>query len=169
MRYGKVRRRARDRVRRFDHDVGIPRPLDVDVLLDRLELYRGRPIELHETSLAANGPCGLWIRERDRDIIVYSADTTAQHQDHIILHEVGHMIAEHGVECGLSVERAIRLVSHVHPMLIQHMLARSVCHSVEEQEAEMIACLIRIASSERPAPDTSASPYRSRIDDIFGT
>jgi hypothetical protein len=158
----------------LDANIGIPRPLDVDVLLDRLEQHRGRPIDLHPTTRVAGGTCGMWIRERDRDVIAYAEQTSPLHQDHIILHEIGHMISEHRGECLLTVGDAQLLAPHVRPELIEHLFARSAYSSAEEQEAEMIGSLIQqyastptVQLTDRPLPSRTAERL-ARVADIFG-
>lgn len=158
MRYGSLMRQARARVRRLDEAIGIPRPLDVEVLLDRLEQHRGRSIHLHESDRTAGGPCGLWLQQADRDVIVYAADTSPVHQDHIILHEIGHMIAEHGSGCALAIGAARELAPSASPTLIAHIFARSNCSTLEELEAEMIASFIWLAAAGRdPARERTAT------------
>lgn len=173
--YSELRRRSQERVRKLDEAVGIPRPFDLNTLLDRLERHRGRPIDLHETEKTSGGPCGLWIQERERDVIAYAADTSAVHQSHIVLHEVGHMISDHPGDCMLTVGAAQELAPTVRPELIQHMFARSTYTAFEEQEAEMIACLIRLTATERRPSQLTARPlapadaqYFSRVEQIFG-
>lgn len=170
MRYGELSRRARARVRELDEAVGIPRPPDVNVLLDRLERHRGRRIDLHETTKTAGGPCGLWIQQADRDVIVYAADTSELHQDHIIFHEIGHMISDHRGDCALAVGAARELALTASPTLIRHIFARSTYSTTEELEAEMIASFIWFTASERDAQHGHAgrSPDLVWIEQIFG-
>ncbi|GGM61098.1 hypothetical protein GCM10012275_35200 [Longimycelium tulufanense] len=174
MRYDELRRRSAARVRDLDARIGLPVPFDLDVLLDRLERDRGRPIRLQPTAHVAGGTCGMWIAERDRDVIAYATQTSSLHQDHIILHEIGHMISEHQGECLLTVGDAQRLAPHVRPELIKHLFGRSAYSSTEEQEAEMIACLImqhaeqrRSQLTDRPLPPDLAARL-ARVEDIFG-
>ncbi|WP_216216546.1 hypothetical protein [Amycolatopsis aidingensis] len=174
MRYLELRRRSETRVRELEESVGIPVPWDVDRLVDRLERHRGRPIDLHPTTRTAGGTCGMWVREADRDVIVYAAQTSTLHQDHIILHEIGHMIADHRGECLLSVGEAARMAPHVRPELIEHLFARSAYSTEDEQEAEMIASLLwqhaggrRAQLTDRPMSPEVAERM-TRVRDIFG-
>ncbi|MDG9719036.1 ImmA/IrrE family metallo-endopeptidase [Streptomyces sp. DH24] len=68
-------------------------PLSVTALCDLLGKSRGRPIALVEWDLPAHGPFGVLISREHEDVIAYQAKTTKAHQAHIILHEVGHIIA----------------------------------------------------------------------------
>ncbi|MFC0104832.1 hypothetical protein [Kibdelosporangium aridum] len=49
---------------------------------------------LHELDLAAL-PFGLWYFDGERDHIISRAGATGYHRDHIVLHEICHMLADH--------------------------------------------------------------------------
>lgn len=68
-------------------------PLSVAAICDKLGESRGRPINLVEWELPPQGPFGILISRAEEDVIAYQAKTTKTHQDHIILHEVGHLLA----------------------------------------------------------------------------
>ncbi|MER7411996.1 MULTISPECIES: hypothetical protein [Streptomyces] len=70
-----------------------PLPLRVTTLCALLAEQRGTPIKLLEWELPANGPFGVLLSRQHEDVIVYQAKATRAHQEHIILHEVGHIIA----------------------------------------------------------------------------
>ncbi|WP_328379060.1 hypothetical protein OHB13_29380 [Streptomyces sp. NBC_00440] len=70
-----------------------PLPLNVVTLCHLLGDLRGTPIRLLEWDLPADGPFGVLISREDEDVIAYQARTTKAHQAHIILHEVGHIVA----------------------------------------------------------------------------
>jgi Zn-dependent peptidase ImmA (M78 family) len=55
----------------------------------------GKPIRLIAYPLPADGPFGAWISTRAAECFVYQKWTSPLHQDHIILHELGHMVAGH--------------------------------------------------------------------------
>lgn len=175
MQFEVLLRQAERKVQLLDEAVGLPRPFDLNLFLDRLEQHRGRPIDLHAAAETAGGPCGLWIKEASRDVIAYAERTSAFHQSAIILHECGHMIGDHQGACVLSIDDAQRLAPSVQPELIQHMFGRSAYTTFEEQEAEMIGCLIRLAAA-RPARRRASvvprrqenSAYFNRVEQIFG-
>lgn len=67
------------------------------------------------------GPFGIWLSTDAADLIVYQSQTTRAHQEHIILHEVGHIIAGHEGEPEYR---------------------RSAYDSRQEREAELIAMIL---------------------------
>ncbi|WP_086661591.1 ImmA/IrrE family metallo-endopeptidase [Lentzea kentuckyensis] len=73
----------------------LPRPFDVHELCRRLSAERGRPIVLTSLPMTLLGPCGLWLAGERADIICYEQNTSVLHQEHIILHELGHILHEH--------------------------------------------------------------------------
>lgn len=170
MQYRRLQRRCWETIRTLDETVGIPRPFDMNRFLDRLEQQRGRPIDLHPTQISPGGPCGLWIAETGRDVIVYAESTSEAHQDHIILHECSHMIAGHGgTDAASEVVRT--LASHIDPVLVKHVLARCTYTTIEEQEAEMLAGMIWLAGSDdRDSYKDSrvSQPHSAHIEELFG-
>lgn len=169
MRYSRLRRRSVELVRELDRTVGIPRPLDIDLLLSRLEQRRQRPIELLEVVTASDGPCGMWIEQGERDVILCAAGTSPLHQTHIIAHEIGHMIAGHRGDCKLSATMAYQMGSTApDATLIKHMLGRSAYGSVEELEAEMIASLICFTAAESQQIDAK-SRRLAWIEEMLGS
>lgn len=100
-------------------------PVSVADLCVMLGALRKRPIRLLEWDLPADGPFGMLLSRDNEDVIVYRSKTTSAHQAHIILHEIGHIVAHdcHG-------ERAPK---------IQH---RSSYSDRDERDAEIIASAI---------------------------
>ncbi len=85
MRERHLRRRCRALLRELD----VPRPFGHRELCRRLARHRGRPIRLMPFPIEQPGPSGIWLATDVADVIVYQSQTTAAHQEHIILHEVG--------------------------------------------------------------------------------
>ncbi|MDT0347778.1 regulator component [Streptomyces litchfieldiae] len=91
------------------------------------------------------GACGLWLGTDDADFVFYEARTAPLHREHIILHEIAHMLAGHraphgdgGIGGGLG-----SLLSGLQPHLIRRLMTRTSHTTTEEQEAEMLASLMR--------------------------
>ena len=86
-----LRRRCRNLLRQLDARP----PLDIPEMCAQLGILRGRPIYLRAHPLPASGPFGVWLSLSAADYIFYQEHTSQPHQEHIILHELGHLIAEH--------------------------------------------------------------------------
>ncbi|UGT68805.1 hypothetical protein LTT66_00770 [Nocardia gipuzkoensis] len=148
--------------------VPIPHPWDVTEYLERVAEYRGRPITLCPIdvgALSGNGcgtGSGLWIAREDDDVIMYGADTE-WHADHIIAHEIGHMLLGHGGSAsGPEAAAADLPLRELMPSLsletIHSVLRRQDYGSERERAAETFADLLLV---EAMLPKRSASRFRS--------
>lgn len=134
-------RELRRRCRRLLRDLDIQPPLEVSALCEAFGRYRGTPIRLVSHPMPMPGPFGVWIRGGLADYIFYQQETTSSHQDHIILHEIGHMMAGHE-----SDEQDDELLEEMYPNLdpgtIRLALRRTHYDTEREREAEMVATII---------------------------
>ncbi|WP_051816789.1 hypothetical protein [Kitasatospora sp. NRRL B-11411] len=96
--------RRRSQAGRFnDHSavaegLEIPVPFTIEKLCENVAAMRGRKIHIHaiEHEGAANSsPCGAWIALENSDHIFVESATSRLHRDHIILHELCHMLLDH--------------------------------------------------------------------------
>jgi hypothetical protein len=167
-----LRARCHQRVNDLLSHIGLPYPWDINQFLDRLERHRGRDIDLCAISWSPGNSCGAWQQYPDYDVIAYAVNTSSFHQDHIILHEIGHMISQHRGRCVLSHEEAQRIAPDLAPTALAHLLDPSG-GPVEEHEAETIAALIHQRARVRSqlAIDLmppAAAQQLARIEHIFG-
>ncbi|MEU3026942.1 regulator component [Streptomyces incarnatus] len=134
-------------------DLGMHGSLSLDAILVRVEELRGRPLVLKELpeQAAIAGACGLWLGTDDADYVFYEARTAPLHREHIILHEIGHVLCDH--HRGTTAhgdELAGQLLSGLQPHLVKRLMARTSYTTTEEQEAEMIASLMQSAGKTGP-------------------
>lgn len=168
----KLWRRCESLVLELEKSVGLPVSLAPEQFLDRLAEHRGRPIELRPFAQAdvPDGICGLWIDRADRDIIGFP--TEARHGLHIVMHEIGHMLAKHRGRAAVGAPQLSRFMPDLDPAMVRAVLGRSVYSEVEEREAELIASLImdRVAGPARYTAPAAAelSPVDARLQRTFG-
>jgi hypothetical protein len=167
-----IRVRCRQRVNDLLGHTGIPNPWDINQFLDRLERHRRRDIDLCAITWSPGNSCGAWQQHPDHDVIAYAENTSGFHQDHIILHEVGHLISQHRGRCVLSQEDAQRIAPDLAPAALAHLLDPSGAQA-EQHEAETIAALIRHRAGARPqlvidAIPPAAAQRLTRVEYIFG-
>jgi hypothetical protein len=150
-----LRRRCERRLR----GIRIPSPFDLDAFCAEVSARRGRPlIRRPVAGLSADAPCGLWIGTGTADHVFYDPGTSPLHAEHIVLHEVAHILSGHsGADGALS-----RLFPDLDPATVSRVLGRVSYTSAQEREAEMMASLIR-GRSARP-PRTTLG----RVADAFG-
>ena len=160
-----LRRRCRQLLRELD----IRPPLDVRELCRRLGAQRGRPIHLRPWPIEVPGPFGLWFKQDNADHIFYQQETSGHHQDHIILHELGHMIADHRSD-EEDHEAWARLGDDIPPDAIRRALRRTGYNTKQEREAELIATII-LEWANVPAggpPPTLADPDVESVGNVLG-
>jgi hypothetical protein len=158
-----MERELRHSVRRELQALEIMPPLQVEMLCQRLGERRGRPIRLVSYPLPVPGPFGVWIATTLADYILYQTNTTRVHQDHIILHEVGHILAGHE---GLHTDDAVpaQLVPDISPDAIRRVRRRTSYDAAYEREAELVATIIQEWAIVLDA--VSSGPLAERSADI---
>lgn len=156
------------RFRKLTGTVPIPQPWDLTNYLAAVAAHRGRPIALHpvDAAILSGTGCGtgsgLWIAKRDSDVIVYGADTTRWHAEHIIVHELGHMLLGHGAEetpgtdseMAHTVSTVAGLLPSISPESIAHVLGRSDYGTARERDAETFADMVMLHALRTPRRDS---------------
>lgn len=140
--------RCRDVVRRLD----IPHPFTAEELCRRIAAVRNRPLDLLPlpTPTVPGTPSGMWLMTETRDYIFYDSQTSLPHQEHIILHEIGHMLCGH--EKGQLDAHLYRNFDATDPNMFHRAFARIRYTNRQEQEAELVATIILAAAGRLPAP-----------------
>jgi hypothetical protein len=77
------------------------------------------------------------------------------HQDHIVLHEICHLLCGHAGDDALGTEHARLLFPNLDPAMVGRVLGRTSYSTEEEQEAELLASMIQQAA-RRDRPRTRA-------------
>ncbi|MBO0805846.1 MAG: hypothetical protein J2P25_22585 [Nocardiopsaceae bacterium] len=152
-------------------EIDLPEPFDVEALCAGIGRRRGRPVALLGAELPAGAPAGMWISTEERDYIVYERATSPLHSEHIILHELSHLLCGHVGAPEISEEHASQLFPRLNPDLVRRVLGRSGYTSEEEQEAEMLASMIsQRAGRQRQRPGASdpvTAGLLRRLDDAI--
>ena len=158
----------RHRCERRLRDLQLPVPFDVSIFCDRVAAKRGRPILLRPTASRA-GPWGLWVATESADIIFFEADTSPLHQQHIILHELSHLVCAHTPLPVTDPEILQALLPDLIPETIRHVLSRVAYSAEEEREAELLASLVleRVAWGTAPS-SVAGNPQTAGIRDRLG-
>ncbi|MDJ0466764.1 regulator component [Streptomyces sp. H27-C3] len=121
-----------------------PQSRSFEAICQWMEELQGRPLILGELppEAATSGVCGLWLGTDDANYVFYEAQTARPHQEHIVLHELGHILCGHYQGEGVTDDLASGLFSGLDPQMIKRHMARTSYTTSEEQEAEMIASLL---------------------------
>jgi hypothetical protein len=133
--------------------------LDLDGASDIREVctllwrQRDRAIHLLPIALDSAGPSGFWLAADEIDLIIFERNTSALHQEHIIAHELAHMICCHH-SAAVSDDCARSLFPALDPRLVREMLGRDGYSDTQELAAEMLATLM-LLRLKAPGPDTA--------------
>jgi hypothetical protein len=125
-------------------------------LCRRLADVRGRPLTLHDADLPAL-PSGIWYDDGSRDRIIYRATAAGYHRDHIILHEICHLLAGHGRPLPALADGPLGTAGSD--------LGRAY-QGFEEALAEAFASTVLNLAGQLPSPDLSA--VERRAEELFG-
>lgn len=106
-------------------------------LCDQMSTLRGRAIRVVEARLPMPGPLGVWISRAQDDVIVVQELATGSHRDHIVLHELAHILCDHEGEELPDCEPALPALTTLAPGRVVRM--RSAYDSASEREAELLA------------------------------
>lgn len=168
-----IRQRCEARLRTLP----LPDPFDLDDFCGALSEQRGRPILLEATpemdSPAELGsPAGLWMAGTSLDVIFYDAETSPMHQEHIILHELSHLLCGHHAQVIAGPGFSELVLPDMSREIVLGTRGRTITYSdAEEQEAELLASLIAEHSNrhraETPAVQARTAGTIARLEGVL--
>ncbi|WP_433855497.1 hypothetical protein [Streptomyces kronopolitis] len=163
-------RELRRRCKRELRALNVQPPLQVDELCRQLGERRGRPIRLVPHRMPVPGPFGAWIATPSADYILFQQETTPSHQRHIVLHEVGHILADHQSEEVDDEELWKGAVPNLAPGSVRRLLRRTSYDEEHERQAELVATIVLEWASvlDRVAPRRAANPSLRRVQTALG-
>lgn len=126
----------------------------LDDLVAAIAQDRGRPISIVEFK-SDTGPaiCGLWLALPQADLLFIADDLTGVHREHVVVHELAHILLDHNVIDSDLEELAAELFPSLPPELVRRILGRSTYSNPQERAAEDLATKIiaRTRSTGRSA------------------
>lgn len=147
--------------------IGIPSPFDLQKFCAAVAEHRGRPLlveEVEGVSGADDELCGLWVELDTADCIFFEASTSPLHRDHIVLHEISHMLLGHSSSSDTSTGADLgELFTTIDPRTVRSVLGRANFSSPQEREAEQLATRIAKLAKLTPLPETR-DPELDRLD-----
>lgn len=101
----------------------------------------------------------MWIALPDHDVVYFESATSKVHREHIILHEVGHILCDHRPHSSPDVRSLQQLLPDLDPAMVSRVMGRSRYTEPEEREAEVMASLIieRAGGAFASTPSAGAS------------
>lgn len=144
-------RRARRRARALSRRITLPNPFDLGQFLQVVAADRGRPIRVRPLAGAQlpTVPCGLWIAGETVDWVFVEDSTSPLHREHIVLHEIAHMVCGHTT----NLDRPSVLLPHLDPARVRMVLGRTSYSDDQEREAEALASLLLSRAHRARTPE----------------
>ena len=161
---------CRERLHILESWIHLQEVTDVQALCAVISAHTRRRIHLESWRLPTD-VAGIWLASGGTDYIFYAQDATPPHQEHIILHELAHILSGHAQE-QIDAQALHELYfSHLDHDTVHLALSRSCYDSKTEREAEVLASLIeqrwRVARLAATSPsalsDDSIGPADSDI------
>jgi hypothetical protein len=123
--------------------IDIPHPFRLDTFAATVETHRKRPLRvLPLPGLdGSDALSGAWVATDTTDYVLIDADASPWHRNLIGLHEISHILCDHGDAPGLR-GFAADLLPALSDVMVRRLLGRHGYNSADEQEAELMACLI---------------------------
>ncbi|HKS98856.1 MAG TPA: hypothetical protein VJT31_04930 [Rugosimonospora sp.] len=160
-RLNQVRRDCEARLATLD----LPEGSTITALCRQIAARRGREIHLIPLAMAATHPCGFWVATEAADFILYEANTSRTHQEHIVAHELAHIICCHRGTSALDDLSARTLFPDVDPQLVRDMLGRATYTDSQEQEAEVMASVI-LERLKRHVPEAAPAAAEDFVETV---
>nr|WP_277349944.1 ImmA/IrrE family metallo-endopeptidase [Nonomuraea sp. FMUSA5-5] len=141
----------------------LPVPFDAYTLCEQVGAARGREILVIPVPMAAGTLHGVTLMHENRDVIVYQPHTTPVHQQHIILHELAHLLLGHDPKDLLRT-----LFPDLSPELVAGHL-RTTFKDRVEYEAEYVATrILEKAHRGQDPPPPPEHRLLSRLERTLG-
>lgn len=153
----------------------LPKGADIFALCQGLSQQRGRAVKVVPVELPDPQLYGIWFSTDEADFIAYEKRTSRLHQEHIIAHELAHIVRGHrGIGSGPGAATgAGTLFPHLDPKVVRSMRPRAGYSDGDEQEAEAMASLLLARLRQEPdenvwqVPETEAETV-ARIENVVG-
>jgi hypothetical protein len=148
--------------------LGLPWPFTAQAFCATVAASRGRPVHTYPHVFPDGGTSGVCISTELADHVFYEMHTSALHQEHIILHEIGHLVWGHTEQSPMTHERlpgpdldASRVLS---------ILGRTSHSGDEERAAELFAELVldRVERARRLPPEPETDEVLNRMREALG-
>ena len=149
----------------------LPEPFTVERFRQALQARRGRPLTIGAMpALEPGEPSGVWIGTETGDYVFVDERARPLHREHIVLHELAHIICDHKGAPAMSDGDAAELLPSLSREMVARVLGRTRYTQAEEQEAELLATMIaqRVERRDRQHDDPEVRALRGRLRSTLG-
>ena len=95
---------------------------------------------------AARSVHGMFLSLPDRDVVVVSAGVERVHRDHVLMHEMAHLLLGHQLTGSDFTSDLSGLFTKLDPGLVASVLGRNHYSDPQEREAEWLASRIMLGT-----------------------
>lgn len=158
-------------VRALVTSLRIPEPFTLPAFVSTVGELIGRQIKVRPypahlvDAFRRNGeslPYGLMLDTTRGVLILYREDTSPAHRQHVVLHELGHVLCRH-----VTIPITARNVDD--PDVLSTALRRSRYDNKQERAAELVAYLIQRRIGPLRMPTSSLAHHENEAAARFGT
>ena len=125
----------------------------------RVPALTGRPLRVVPAVQTFPAPSGAWLRTAGGDVILIDAEASPLHRDHILAHELAHILLGHGQR---ELGETSLILPDLDPAVVRGVLGRHHLRDAEEHEAELLGSLIMVRGSGWRRPRTYLALQRLR-------
>jgi Zn-dependent peptidase ImmA (M78 family) len=148
-------------------DLDVPYPFDLFTFCETMATRRDRELRLLPTEFG-HGMSGLWVPYPDIDVVYYEEKASRIHRQHIVLHEIAHMILEHTHDPDLVREYRNKLGFLIDLETFDHVFARTSYVDERERQAETLAGAILEKGRRAPDRPSRGTGVINRLEQSFG-
>lgn len=144
----------------------LPEPFTLERFRQALQARRGRSLTISAMpALEPGEPSGVWIATETGDHVFVDETARPLHREHIVLHELAHIICDHQGAPALSDGDAAALLPSLSSEMVARVLGRTRYTQAEEQEAELLATMIaqRVDRRAGQHDDPEVQALRGRL------
>lgn len=135
----------------------------IEEFVEAVAARRGRPIVLTDlpATTKTGSLCGMWVPTPTTDHVFVAPNVAGPHRDHVVMHELGHMLLDHR----LALAGSFAAVS---PELALRMLGRTTYSDPQEHDAELFASLVLARTHGTDRRSWAHDPRLRRAATVFG-
>lgn len=140
----------------------LPDRFTIETLLCRLQHLRQRPLRVASTPPGLQAaPSGLWVGLATCDVVLVDASISPWYRDHLLFHEIGHML------CGPPARACLPRMPSVAPESVRRLAASAAGTDADggfwlERLAEMVAVILD-ARVDRPECSATSAPQAASL------
>lgn len=149
----------------------LPAPFTVDRFKEALVIHRGRSLTINAMpTLGPEAPSGVWIATETADHVFVDETARTLHREHIVLHELAHIVCDHQGAPAMTDEDVAALLPALNVEMVARVLGRTRYTQDEEQEAELLATMIaqRVNHGDRHHDNPEVHALRDRLRSTLG-